>query len=59
MKWPGSEGKYKATKLETVIKALVQRYGAARSTDEGMLDGRTEGPGACKTSVFSNSISVG
>lgn len=49
--WLGNDGQYKATKLETVVKELVQKYSATNNPDESMLDARAEEPGACKTSV--------
>lgn len=53
-RWLGNDGKYKATKLETVVKALVQKYGAANDPDESLLDERAEAPGACKAFIVSH-----
>jgi hypothetical protein len=39
-KWIGQDGKFKATKLEEIIKRIVETYGVEKSADERMIDPR-------------------
>lgn len=39
-KWKGSDGAFKATKLEETMKKIIKSYGVEKSADERMMDPR-------------------
>jgi hypothetical protein len=48
-KWKGQDGVFKATNMEKAVKDTVRSSGLEGSTEEWMIDTRTEDQVVCKT----------
>jgi hypothetical protein len=55
VKFQGSDGKFKASKLEKAIKQIVKTYSASENPEDRLEDIRDN---ACKTCVCCNMLSL-